>query len=218
MRACLVVAAVILSWPSVASGQEVGRVRLAVFGAGSEYREQSAALAFGGSGAAGRLEIAAGRFGVSVTGSRLAFTRASTAALDAEPFALKDLDFTGRARIVSVISLEVGAYRRWIEPDRAAQSLQAGKVGLRADYRLAPGADAGLRASYLGGSKFSGGGSAKAGVALGFALSYGAKRRGVRIVVDYDFLRINRETMVGGARVAVPVQSSTARLGALLIL
>jgi hypothetical protein len=199
--------------PSAAFAQSV---RVALFGAGGDYREQSAALAFDGKGGAGRVEVSVGRFGLSATGSRLSYTRGTTAAPDAEPFVAKELEVTGRIRVVSVVSLEAGAIRRWITPDRAAQAVRVGRVGLRADYGLAPGADAKLRAAYLTRASFSGGGSAEAGVGLGFGLSYGAKRRGPRITADYDFLRINRETAVGGLS-PVPIQSSTARLGVLLI-
>jgi hypothetical protein len=205
----------ILLVPSPAPAQ---RVTLAVFAMGSHYREQAAALAFGGRGISGRLDLAAGRFGLTATASRLSFSRAEGAAPDVEPFDLDDLDLAGRVRLASIVSVEAGAFRRWISPDRAAQSVRAARAGLRADYRLAPGADAGLRASVLGGARFSGGGSAKAGFSLGFGLSYGARVRGVRLTADYEFLRLNRETALDGAPVAVPIQSSTARLGLALVL
>ncbi len=214
MKTPALAVSMLLAVPAAAAGQQL---RLAIMGAGSDYREQSASLAFDGTGGAGRVEIAAGRFTVAATGSRLSFVRTATAAVDAEPFVWKELDLTGRFRLVSIVSVEVGAMRRWIEPDRAAQAVRVAKVGLRADYPLAPGADAGLRAGYLTGATFSGGGAAKAGLALGFGLSYGAKRRGPRITADYDFLRINRETTIGN-RIPVPIQSSTARVGLLLIL
>jgi hypothetical protein len=204
----------ILATPAQVAGQQL---RIALYGAGGDYREQSSALAFDGKGAAGRLELSAGRFGLSVAGSRLSFDRAATAAPDAEAFVGKELEVAGRFRLVSLVGVEVGILRRSVEPDQAAQAIQVAKLGLRGDYPLAPGAEASLRAAYLAGAKFSGGGSASGGVGLGFGLSYGAKRRGARITVDYDFVRVNRETTAGGP-VAVPIQSSTARLGLLLLL
>lgn len=190
---------------------------LAIFGAGSDYREQSAALAFGGRGIGGKAELAWGRFGISVTGSTVDFRPEPTAAPDLEAFKAADLEVSIRLRVASMVSLEGASIHRWVTPDRAAQALNAKRFGIRADYRLAPGADGQLRGGLVAGSTFSGGGSAKTGVSLGFGLSYGARRRGVRLIVEYDFLRINRETTGPIGTQAVPLQSSTARLGALLV-
>ncbi|MFN0180551.1 MAG: hypothetical protein ACKVZ0_17255 [Gemmatimonadales bacterium] len=202
---------------AVASAGQAQQVRLAAFGAGSDYREQSSALAFGGRGVGASFELRLGRFGVAATGSRLQYRRVESAALDVEDFEAADLEVSVRVRLASLIGLEAGSIRRWVTPDQAAQSVGATRVGVRADYALAPGADASLRGGLVVGAKFSGGGSAKTGVSLGFGLSYGARRRGVRLVVDYDFLRINRETLGTIGIQPVPLQSSTARLGAMVV-
>ena len=192
-------------------------VGLAVFGAGSDYREQSSALAFGGRGIGGKADLTWGRFGISAMASTADFRPGPTAAPDLEAFKAVDLEVSVRLRVASVVSLEAASIRRWVTPDRAAQALDAKRFGVRADYRLAPGADAQLRGGLVAGSTFSGGGSAKTGVSLGFGLSYGARRRGVRLIVEYDFLRINRETTGPIGPQPVPLQSSTGRLGALLV-
>jgi len=203
---------------TITSGVSAQNVRLSVFATARDYREQSAALAFAGKGGSARLDLSLGRMGVSVTGARISLERSAAAAPDAEPFSLSEVDAAVRFRVVSIVSVEAGGFRRWVDPEPAAQSVSAGRIGIRADYRLAPGADAGIRAGFVGGARFSGGGTAKRGLLLGFGLSYGAARRGVRLTADYDFLRIDRETAGPLGTIAVPIQSHTARLGLALLL
>ncbi|MGE0554354.1 MAG: hypothetical protein AB7R55_13080 [Gemmatimonadales bacterium] len=211
-----VAAAGLLLALSLASPLAAQRLRLTAFGAGSQYREQTAALSFDGKGFAGRLDLAVGRLGLTVTGSRLDFSESGGAAHGLEPFELAEIDAAARLRLVSVVSIEVGGIRRWATPELAAQSFRAARIGLRGDYGIAAGADASLRAGALGGASFSGGGTADLGLLLGFGLSYGARDRGVRLTIDYEFLRLDRETAVPGGPARVPIQSSTARLGLML--
>jgi hypothetical protein len=209
-----VVAAVALALADSGSAQTV---RLALLASGGDYREQSAALSFDGAGVTGQLEIRKGRFRISARGARLEFNRAELAAADIEDFEQRELDLTGSVRLVSVVSIEAGALRRWVAPERAAQAVSVGRIGLRGDYPIAPGADGNLRVAALGGARFSGQGTAKLGIGLGFGLSYGARRRGVRMVIDYDFVRLDRETTGAAGLVSVPVQSSIARVGVALL-
>lgn len=214
MRAASLVALAALA----PSGIAAQHLRLSIAAAGGDYREQSAALAFAGTGGTGQVDLTAGRFGLTVRGTQLDFSRSETAAPDAEAFRLRELDVRARARLVSIVGIEAGGFRRWIEPGGAAQAVEAARAGLRADYGLAPGADGNLRAGLVTGARFSGGGTADLGMALGFGLSYGARGRGLRLTVDYEFLRLDRQTSGPLGTVGVPVQSSTARLGLALVL
>ncbi len=112
-----------------------------------------------------------------------------------------------------VIAVEAGYMRRWVDPSRAAQSLSAATLGVRADYPLAPGAEVAVRTAYVAGTGFTGGGSAPFGIELGLSAAYGPGSGRLRLTGDYEFQRIDRRTTQNGTPLSVPIQSSFARFG-----
>ena len=114
---------------------------------------------------------------------------------------------------MSVVSVEAGYMKRWVDPTRAAQSLSAATLGVRAAYPLAPGAEVAVRTAYVAGTDFSGGGSAPFGIELGLSAAYGPGSGRFRVTGDYEFQRIDRRTDQSGSRLSVPIQSSFARVG-----
>ena len=114
---------------------------------------------------------------------------------------------------MSVVAIEAGYMRRWVDPSRAAQSLSAATMGVRAAYPLAPGAQVTVRTAYVAGTDFTGGGSAPFGIELGLSAAYGPGSGRFRVTGDYEFQRIDRRTYQNGSRLSVPIQSSLARVG-----
>lgn len=178
-----------------------------------EYREQAAALRFRGWGPTATLTADYRRFGAAITATRLALTHVDGDAALSEPFDLTQLDMRLRVRVARRLGAEAGFVHRAIAPDRAAQGMGAVRIGTYATYPLAPGADLGLRASYLGAAQFSGGGSAPFGVELGLGVSYGPGSGRFRATGDFELQRLDRHTTVGGEKIDVPIQSSIAKIG-----
>jgi hypothetical protein len=178
-----------------------------------EYREQAAALRFRGWGPTATLAAEYRRFGATITATRLALTHVDGDATSSEPFDLTQLDMRLRVRVARRLGAEAGFVHRAIAPDRAAQGVGAVRIGTYTSYPLAPGADLALRASYLGAAHFSGGGSAPFGVELGLGVSYGPGSGRFRATGDFELQRLDRQTSVAGEKIAVPIQSSVARVG-----
>ena len=115
--------------------------------------------------------------------------------------------------VASYASVEVGIIRRTADPEFAAQSLGALRVGARSTYDLGPGATVSFRANYLVAPKFSGGGRASFSIDLGLGLDVRLAGR-LHGVVDYAFERVNRKTNPGGTgEIDAPIQQTLARLG-----
>jgi hypothetical protein len=209
MRATITAALLFLvAWPLAAQGVKVDAgVAL------GEYREQAAALRFRGWGPTATLSADYRRFGATITATRLALTHAGGDATPSEPFDLTQLDMRFRVRVARRLGAEAGFLHRSIAPDRAAQGVGVVRVGTYASYPLAPGADLALRASYLGAAHFSGGGSAPFGVELGLGVSYGPGSGRFRAISEFELQRLDRQTSVAGEKIAVPIQSTVARIG-----
>src|SRR3970282_2692908 len=75
--------------------------------------------------------------------------------------------------LVSGVSAGRVVTPRPADPEFDAQSVGAIRLGVRGHYLLGPGADITVRANYLGGAKFSGGGSSSLGIEMGLGLSGG---------------------------------------------
>jgi hypothetical protein len=133
-----------------------------------------------------------------------------------EDFKTTQLDARVRYYIASGVSGEIGFTRRKADPEFAAQSAAAGRLGLHAAYLLGPGAQLAVRGNYLAGAKFSGGGKASFGLEVGLGLSVGASNGRWRVTADYEFQRFNRTTTAGGTEAKVPLQQALARIGAAL--
>ena len=115
--------------------------------------------------------------------------------------------------IANQVSFETGFTKRTMDPEFAAQSMGAVRIGARGLYSIGTGASLSLRGNYLAGSKFSGGGSAGFGVELGLGISVGRSDGRLRATGDYGFQRVNRKRTGGVVGGDVPIQQSLARLG-----
>lgn len=178
----------------------------------AEYAEQGPALRFAGSGVAGHVGVTWRRYGLSAAVARTAMRpRESMSA--AEPFALTQTDVRLRVRATRLVSVEAGFVNRSIEPENAAQSMAAARLGAVMVVPLAVGSDVAVRASYLGGGKFSGGGSAPFGVEVGLGATYAPWIERLRLTGDVEFQRLDRRVGTAAGDVKSPIQSSVARIG-----
>jgi hypothetical protein len=179
----------------------------------ADYREQGTALRFQGSGFSARLELSVWRIEALVRTTRLTIEGAESGGRVTDPFVLEQPEFRVRYRVSPRIGIELGALNRAIDPEHAAQSLRAWRAGGSFVQPLAPGADVGIRASYLRVTQFAGGGTAPFGLELGLGVSYGPGAGRVRLTGEYEFQRIDRRTTIAGQRLHVPIQSAVARVG-----
>jgi hypothetical protein len=192
------------------------RAQQVTVGAGyalADYREQADFLHFKGSGPTATVAVERGRLALRVDAWHLDLDPEKNSAPPLEPFTVDQLNIRLGLRAMSVVSVEAGYMKRWVDPSRAAQSLSAATLGVRAAYPLAPGAEVAVRTAYVAGTDFSGGGSAPFGIELGLSAAYGPGSGRFRVTGDYDFQRIDRRTDQTGTRLSVPIQSSFARVG-----
>jgi hypothetical protein len=177
-----------------------------------DYKETASALHYQGGGAGFWVGFSKGK--LSADGSFLAISYQPVDDGSAlEDFKTTQIDARLRYYIASGVSAEVGFTRRVADPEFAAQSAAAARLGLRASYLLGPGANLALRGTYLAGGKFSGGGTAGFGFEVGLGLSVGASSGRWRFTADYEFQRFNRVTTIGGTEAKVPLQQALARVG-----
>ena len=183
----------------------------------ADYAEQGASLRFAGAGASGQVTLGWRRYSVSMGAARLALTPTARGEGDAaEPFDLVQTDVRLRVGATRLVSVEAGFVSRNIEPLHAAQALSAARVGAVLAFPLAVGSDGAVRASYLGGGKFSGGGSAPFGVEVGLAASYAPWSERIRATGDLEFQRLDRRITTAEGSMAAPIQSSVARVGVMV--
>ena len=195
-----------------ASRLEAQRATVGVGYAMADYAEQGSSLSFGGGGAAAFGSVAWRRLSLHVSMAKLALEPKHQDS-GAEPFDVMQTDIALRASVTRLVSVEAGILRRDVQPSLAAQSIGAMRLGALIALPLATGADLEASASYVGASRFSGGGSAPFGVSVGLGVSYAPRWERVRLTGDLDFLRLDRRTETSAGEVASPVQSSTARIG-----
>ncbi len=208
LAVCLIGLAVIAGTPL--------RAQQVTLGAGfalADYQEQADFLHFNGGGPAVTVVVERGRLALRVDAWHLSLNPEDGAAPPLEAFTFDQLNIRLGIRMMSVVGVEAGYLRRWVDPSRAAQSLSAATLGLRAAYPLAPGAEVAVRTAYVAGTGFTGGGSAPFGIELGLSAAYGPGSGRFRLTGDYEFQRIDRRTNQNGGRLSVPIQSSLARFG-----
>jgi len=183
------------------------RVSLGVQGAFGDYREVDSSLVYRGAGVTGTATVAWHKLGADVEFTKLSYDPHGGGADSS--FKSTQVDVHLRWYIANQVSFETGFTKRTINPDFAAQSMGAVRIGARGLYSIGPGASLALRGNYLAGSKFSGGGTAGFGIELGLGISVGRSDARLRITGDYGFQRVNRTAATGD----VPIQQSLARLG-----
>jgi hypothetical protein len=179
----------------------------------ADYREQGAALRFQGTGFSARLALSVWRIEAQLRTSRLTVDGQESGGRITDPFVLEQPELRLRYSISPRIGIEVGGLNRAITPDHAAQSLRAWRAGGSFVQPLAPGADVGVRASYLHVTEFAGGGTAPFGLELGLGVSYGPGAGRFRLTGEYELQRIDRRTTIAGQQLQVPIQSAVARIG-----
>lgn len=192
------------------------RAQQVTLGAGyalADYREQADFLHFKGGGPTAVVSVERGRLAVRVDAWHLNLDPEKNAVPALEPFTLDQVNIRLVVRAMSVVGIEAGFMKRWVDPSRAAQSFSAATLGVRAAYPLAPGAEVTVRTAYVAGTDFTGGGSAPFGIELGLSAAYGPGSGRFRVTGDYEFQRIDRRTYQTGGRLSVPIQSSLARVG-----
>jgi hypothetical protein len=204
-----VVAAVALSVP--AHAQSLPEFRAGLNGVYVNQTEMNATHRASGFGFGGLLAAQRGRFGLELSGY--------TASLDPKDaqsgltgYSVKQGDVRASMLVVPNVAIQVGAGRRSVSPDLAAQEVGFVRVGLASENRLTNIADLRVRGAYLVAPHFSGGGTAGLAFEIGLGVGVGPQSGRVRFQTDYDFQRIDRE--VNGS--AVPMQSLVARAGAVV--
>ena len=212
MRRWLISGALVLGAAPLAAQ----RVTVGAEGALADYREQGAALRFTGSGVSGRVELSLFRLSAEARITRLHVDGASSAADVTDAFDISQGEFRLRMQVTPRIGAEAALLSRKMDPEHAAQSMQAWRAGGVFTQPLAPGADLAVRAGYLAATAFGGGGTAPFGFDVGLNVSYGPGAGRVRLTADYEFQRVDRRTTVGGTRLDVPIQSAVARVGAVV--
>jgi len=173
-----------------------------------DYRETEASLKFTGTGFGGSLIFALHKLGADVSYASINYTPVDSTATSAQEFTAKVFDANVRWRVLGQVSAEVGVTSRKMDPEFAAQGFGAVRIGGRGGINLGPGADLTVRAHYLAGAKFSGGGSASFPIDLGLAFSLGRADGRFRVTGDYEFQSINRKTTA-----KAPVQQALLRVG-----
>lgn len=179
----------------------------------ADYRETFSDLHYRGTGFGGFLALSYKKAAAEVAYARLSYEPAedgdAVTAFDAAQF-----DARLRYYLAGPASAEVGVMSRKVDPDFAAQSAGAVRVGVRLSQLVDPAVRLNLRGNYLAAAKFSGGGSAPFGLELGLGVSGDFARGRVRLSADYEFQHFNRETNDGAGAVAVPIQQAVLRIGA----
>jgi hypothetical protein len=209
MRCVLVSASLLLATTPLLAQ----RITLGVEGALADYREQGAALRFTGSGFSGRAEVSVWRLSAQARMTRVHVDGASTNAEVTDAFDISQSELRLRMHVTPRIGVEAAALSRRMNPEHAAQSIQAWRAGGVYVQPLAPGADVAVRAGYLAATGFGGGGTAPFGLDVGLAVTYGPGAGRVRLTAEYEFQRVDRRTTVGGRRIDLPIQSAIARIG-----
>ena len=131
-------------------------------------------------------------------------------------YAVEAIDLWGTYAWRAHLSLQAGVGRRFVRPDFVAQEIGIVRLGVLSETQVARLARLWARGALLPLVRFSGGGSAGLGLELGFGTRVGEPDSRWFFTAEYEYQRLNR-TVGGGAaagRIAAPIQTSAARVGA----
>jgi len=187
------------------------RFTVGLQGVYADYRETSSSLKFTGGGLGASFAFALHKLGADVSFASIKLTPVDSTSTSGQEFTAKVFDANVRWRVLGQVSAEVGVTSRKMDPEFAAQGFGAVRIGGRGAVNLGAGADLTVRAHYLAGAKFSGGGTASFPIDLGLAFSLGRADGRLRVTGDYEFQSINRKTTA-----KAPVQQALLRVGASL--
>jgi hypothetical protein len=178
----------------------------------ADYREVASGLRYRGTGVGGALWARRDRLSVEAAVARVSYDPADGSAASAG-FTATQVDAWVAYDVAAYASVELGVLHRSADPEFAAQSVGAVRVGARSFYDIGPGARVVFRANYLAAPKFSGGGRATVSLALGLGLDVRLAGR-LHGTATYAFDRMNRRTNPGGTgEIDAPIQESLARAG-----
>ncbi len=178
----------------------------------TSYREVAAGLRYQGTGFGGAASARYRKLSAEAGVVRLTLDPASGSAATSG-FTATEVDVWLAYDVAPYASVEAGFIRRTADPEFAAQSLGAVRIGARSFYEIGPGATVLFRANYLAAPKFSGGGHAPFSIDLGLGLDVHLAGR-LHGTADYAFQRINRRTNPGGTgEIDAPIQGTVARVG-----
>jgi hypothetical protein len=199
----LSVLAALAVWPASLPAQTV---RLGVHVVGLTHTEIAPERRAEGAGLGGLISVRWRRFGLDLSGHV-----ARLDSVDGGPklFDLYQGDVRLSYRVATGLALEVGAGRRIIEPDFAAQDVGLTRAGILTEIPLSSLGHVWGRGAYLVAPRFSGGGTAGLAVELGFGAGLGTRNGRVRGRVEYEFQRIDRSVN----QVPVPIQTSVGKVG-----
>ncbi len=184
-------------------------VRFAALGAYGTYQEATTSREWRGAGYGGSAEVVGRK--LRLEGAVTRFTMASVAGPLSGLSSMHVLTWDARAGLGlgSSFWLEAGGGRLTADPKLAAQDMGFVRVGLLSESRFSRNADVWARAAYLPVTRYSGGGSARMAVELGFGIHLGLGSGRFHVRAAYQFQRMDR-TVRGRD---VPIQTTSARLG-----
>jgi hypothetical protein len=194
------------AWAAPPAPAAAQTVRAGVHVVGLTHTEIAPERRAEGAGLGGLVSVRWRRFGLDLSGHA-----ARMDSVDGGPrlFDLYQGDLRLSYRIANGLALEVGAGRRFIEPDYLAQDVGVTRAGILSEIRLSSVGSVWGRGAYLIAPKFSGGGTAGLAVELGFGAGLGTRNGRFRGRVEYEFQRIDRSVN----DVPVPIQTSLAKVG-----
>lgn len=182
-------------------------VRFGVHGVTVTHSEIDESLKANGLGVGGLLGVRLGRFALEARGywADLDPDIASNTA-----FQIVQVDGRFSVLFARAIAFEVGAGRRWIDPDFATQEVGVVRVGILSEYPLSRIATVWGRGAYLVAPQFSGGGTAGLAVELSLGTSIGTANGRIRAMGEFEFQRFDRDVQ----QRSVPLQITVVRFGA----
>lgn len=189
-----------------ASSVSAQTVRFGVHGVTVTHSEISEALKANGLGVGGLLGLRFGRFAFEARGY---WADLEPDQLDNTAFTIVQVDGRASVLLARSIAFEVGAGRRWIDPDFATQEVGLVRVGLLSEYSLSQIAKVWGRGAYLVAPQFSGGGTAGLAIELSLGTAIGTANGRLRVMGEYEFQRLDRQV----DRQDVPLQMTVARFG-----
>jgi len=181
----------------------------------ASYREVAAGLRYQGTGFGGAVSARYQKLSAEAGVVRVTLDPATGSAATSG-FTATEVNAWVAYDVAPYASVEAGFIRRTTDPEFAAQSMGAVRLGARSFYEIGPGATVLFRANYLAAPKFSGGGRAPFSIDLGLGLDVRLAGR-LHGTAAYAFQRVNRKTNPGGTgEIDAPIQATAARVGVAL--
>lgn len=177
-----------------------------------DYREVSSALQYRGGGLGAAATFSHKKASLEVAYVQLKYEPSEDGS-GLESFHARQFDARLRYALTRAVSAEVGVTNRSVDPDFAAQSVGAARVGVRLSNVIGSGVRLNLRGNYLLRARFSGGGSAPVGLEIAFGAIGEFAHGHLRLTTDYEFQYFDRKTDDGSGEVSVPIQQSLVRIG-----